>query len=127
MATRRQALFLAFLLTPQISDGIINASFALKCMGHQGRPSHLRVTTQPRGGRTAGNRDVPGSWWQGEEGRVRGEDGYDKREKGAGRNWTPDHEEEGGTCYVIVCRVTVLETEAHSKALTGKLISWCSV
>lgn len=30
-------------------------------------------------------------------GRVRGEDGYDKREKGAGRNWTPDHEGERDT------------------------------
>ena len=48
MATRRQALFLAFLLTPQISTIIINTSFALKCMGDQGRPSHLRVT-QPLG------------------------------------------------------------------------------
>ena len=26
------------------------------------------------GGWAAGNGDIPGSWWQGEEGRVRGED-----------------------------------------------------
>lgn len=61
---------------------------------------------------------------------VRGEGGYDKREKGAGRNWTPDHKgerETQGACYAIVCHVAVLETEAHSEAFTGKLISWWSV
>ena len=75
MATRWQAPFLAFLLTPQISTVtiIINSSSALKCVGDQAALPTCEWRSR-RGAWAAGRGDVPGSWRQGEEGRVRGED-----------------------------------------------------